>query len=163
MKHIKSIRLNPNIFKYCEFWELMVLGLDTKSDMTSEHVTNFFIIIRHYKWEDCEINAYRLDPSHPRAPPQKSVPITLVGIPYLRLIYTLVPSTLYSNKFLSFDKKSWTSHRLNSRFDFVISFIMRAVVDFVNAIPKFKQTTSIMFDFSNFLIYCCDALIREML
>ena len=58
-KHIKSMRLNPNISKYCEFGELKVLGLDTKSNMTSKYGTIFFIIIRHYKWEDFEIDADR--------------------------------------------------------------------------------------------------------
>ena len=56
-KHIKSIRLNPNISKYLKFAELKVLGLDTKSDMASKYVTNLFIIIRHYKWEDLEIDS----------------------------------------------------------------------------------------------------------
>ena len=58
-KHIKSIILNPNIFKYLEFGESTVLGYGTKSDMTSKYDTNFFIIIRHYKWEDFEIDADR--------------------------------------------------------------------------------------------------------
>ena len=58
-KHIKSIRLNVNISKYWEFGELKVLGLDTKSDMTSKYFTHFFIIIRHYKWEDFEIHSDR--------------------------------------------------------------------------------------------------------
>ena len=49
-KHIKSIRLNTNISKYWEFGESKVPGLDTKSDITSKYVTNYFIIIRHYKW-----------------------------------------------------------------------------------------------------------------
>ena len=51
-KHIKSIRLNLNISKYWEFGELKELCLDTESDMASKYFTNFFIIIRHYKWED---------------------------------------------------------------------------------------------------------------
>ena len=58
-KHIKSIRLNPNISKYWELGELKVLGYDTKSDMTSIYGTIFFIITRHYKWEDFEIEADR--------------------------------------------------------------------------------------------------------
>ena len=58
-KHIKSIRLNPNISKYWEFGELKVLGYDTKSDMTSKYSTIFFIITRHYKLEDFEIEADR--------------------------------------------------------------------------------------------------------
>ena len=48
-KHIKSIRLNPNISKYWEFVELKVLGYGTKSDMTSKYGTIVFIITRHYK------------------------------------------------------------------------------------------------------------------
>ena len=43
--------------KYWEFGELKVLGYGTKSDMTSKYGTIFFIIIRHYKWEDFEIEA----------------------------------------------------------------------------------------------------------
>ena len=58
-KHIKSIRLNPNICKYWEFVELKVLGYGTKSDMTSKYGTIFIIITRHYKWEDFEIEAGR--------------------------------------------------------------------------------------------------------
>ena len=54
-KHIKSIRLNPNISKSWEFVELKVLGYGTKSDMTSKYGTIIFIITRHYKWEDFEI------------------------------------------------------------------------------------------------------------
>ena len=41
-KHIKSIRLNPNISKYWEFVELKVLGYGTKSDLTSKYGTMFF-------------------------------------------------------------------------------------------------------------------------
>ena len=55
-KHIKSIRLNPNISKYLEFGVLKVHGLDTKSNMTYKYATNFFIVIHHYKWEDYEID-----------------------------------------------------------------------------------------------------------
>ena len=58
-KHIETIRLNPNISKYLEFAELKVLGYDTKRDMTSKYDTIFIIIIRHYKWEDFEIEADR--------------------------------------------------------------------------------------------------------
>ena len=58
-KHKKSLRLNPNISKYLEFLELKILGYDTKSDMTSKYGTIFFIIIRHYKWEDFKIEADR--------------------------------------------------------------------------------------------------------
>ena len=54
---MKSIRLNSNISKYWEFVELKVLGFDTKSDMITKYFTNFFIIIRRYKWEDFEIDA----------------------------------------------------------------------------------------------------------
>ena len=31
-------------------------GFDTKSD-ASKYVTNFIIVIRHYKWEDFQIDA----------------------------------------------------------------------------------------------------------
>ena len=58
-KHTKLLRLNPNISKYWEFGELKVLGYNTKSDMTSKYGTIFFIIIRHYKREDFEIEADR--------------------------------------------------------------------------------------------------------
>ena len=34
-------------------------GLWQKSDMTSKYRTIFFIITRHYKWEDIEIEAGR--------------------------------------------------------------------------------------------------------
>ena len=37
----------------------MVLGYGTKSDMTSKYGTIFFIVTRHYKWEDFEIEADR--------------------------------------------------------------------------------------------------------
>ena len=57
-KHIKLIRLNPNISKYFEFEELQVLGYDTKSDITSKYGTNFFLITSHYKC-DFEIEADR--------------------------------------------------------------------------------------------------------
>ena len=88
-KHIESIRLNPNISKYWEFRELKVLGLDTKSDMTSKYVTNFFISIRHYKREDFEIDADRMVAgSLQDFPPHKYVPTILVGIPVV--IHTLV-------------------------------------------------------------------------
>ena len=43
----------------CEFGESMVLILDTRSNMTTKYGTNYFIIKRHYKWEDCELNAVR--------------------------------------------------------------------------------------------------------
>ena len=39
-----------------QFALLKVLGYDTKSDMTSKYGTIFFIITRHYKWEDFEID-----------------------------------------------------------------------------------------------------------
>ena len=58
-KHIKSIWLNPNISKYWWFGELKAQCLDTESDVTSKYVTNFFIIKRHYKREDFEINPDR--------------------------------------------------------------------------------------------------------
>ena len=58
-KHVKFIRINPNISKYWEFRESMVLSLDTKSNMTSIYFTNFFIIIRNCKWEDSEVDADR--------------------------------------------------------------------------------------------------------
>ena len=35
-KHLKSYRINPNIFKYSEFEESMVLVWDTKSKITSK-------------------------------------------------------------------------------------------------------------------------------
>ena len=41
--------------------------------MTSKYGTNFFIIIRHYKWEDCEIDADRYDPTASRVSQQKHV------------------------------------------------------------------------------------------
>ena len=58
-KHIKSIRLNPNISKYWEFVKLKVVGYVTKIDMTCKYGTIFFIITRHYKWEDFKIDADR--------------------------------------------------------------------------------------------------------
>ena len=35
-KHLKSYRINPNIFKYKEFGESKVLVWDTKSKITSK-------------------------------------------------------------------------------------------------------------------------------
>ena len=55
----KSSQINQNISRYREFAESTVLLLDTRSNMTSKYGTNYFIIIRHYKWEDCEIDADR--------------------------------------------------------------------------------------------------------
>ena len=51
-KHIKSIRINPNVSKYWEFWELKVLVLDIEGNMTTKYGTSLFIIICHYKWKD---------------------------------------------------------------------------------------------------------------
>ena len=62
-KHIKSIRINPNIFKYWGFWELNILVLETKSNMTSKCGTNYFIIICHCKLEECKTDRDRYDPS----------------------------------------------------------------------------------------------------
>ena len=58
-KHLKSNRINPNISKYGEFGESKMLGLDTISNMTFKYGTDYFIIIRHYKLEDCEIDTDR--------------------------------------------------------------------------------------------------------
>ena len=44
-KHQKSFRMNPNISKYREFGELIVLVLDTRSNTASTYGTNVFIII----------------------------------------------------------------------------------------------------------------------
>ena len=44
-------------FRRREFGESLVLVLDTRSNMTPKYGTGFFIIIRHYKWEDYEIDA----------------------------------------------------------------------------------------------------------
>ena len=63
-----------------------MLVLDTRSNMTSKYDTNFFIVIRHYKREDCETDADRQDAR--LIPDSKHIPITLVGMPYLvSLIY----------------------------------------------------------------------------
>ena len=43
-----------------EFGESLVLVLDTRSNMTSKYGSNFFIIIRHYKSADCEIQDVKL-------------------------------------------------------------------------------------------------------
>ena len=43
-KHIKLIRINPNISKYWEFEELKELVLDKKSNMTSKYDTNFLLL-----------------------------------------------------------------------------------------------------------------------
>ena len=43
---------NQNNFKYCDFWELMMLVVNTKCNTASNYGTNLFIIICHYKWED---------------------------------------------------------------------------------------------------------------
>ena len=58
-KHKESSLINQNISTYREFGESLVLGLDTRSNMTSKYGTNFFIIIRHHKLEGCEIDADR--------------------------------------------------------------------------------------------------------
>ena len=59
MKHLKSSLINPNISKYKEYGNAKELVMDRRSDMTSKYGTNLFIIIRHYKWEDWEIDADR--------------------------------------------------------------------------------------------------------
>ena len=53
--------INSNISKYRKFWESKVLVLDTGSNMTSKYGTNIIIIIRHYKWENCETDTDRGD------------------------------------------------------------------------------------------------------
>ena len=86
-KQVKSSLINQNISKYTEFEESTELVFDTGINMTSEYGTNYFIIILHDKWEDCEIDAdwmFYIRP--PRLISQKHVPITLVGIPYWSLI-----------------------------------------------------------------------------
>ena len=88
-KHIKSIRLNPNISKYWEFGELKVLGLDTKKwyDIQICHELFYYYtplqMRRLWNWQR-SIGCSPL----PRFPPQKHIPTTLVGIPVV--IYTLV-------------------------------------------------------------------------
>ena len=44
-KHKKPSRINPNIYKYREFVESLVLVLDTRSNTIFKYGTNFFIII----------------------------------------------------------------------------------------------------------------------
>ena len=62
----------------------MVLVSDTKSSIWRQ----LFITIQTYKWERCEIDEDRYYASRRQDfQPQKHVPITLVGIPYLSLIY----------------------------------------------------------------------------
>ena len=102
-KHKESSRINPNISNYREFLESMVLILVIKSYMTSKYGTNLFIIIRHYKWEDWNWWRSRVCSPPPRLLPQKHVPITLAGIPYL-VSYTLESSISIS---------MWTSVNFN--------------------------------------------------
>ena len=56
-KHLKSYQINPIFLKYREFRESKVQVWDIKSKITSKQATNVFIIIRHYKWENCKIDA----------------------------------------------------------------------------------------------------------
>ena len=67
-----------------------MLLLDTRSNMTSKNDTNFFIIIRHYKWEDWNW-CRSIGCQRPiRLTLQKLVPITLVGLYFVCLSLTRI-------------------------------------------------------------------------
>ena len=51
-KHLKSIWVNNNIFKYGKFGDSKVLVVGTKSKMTSKYGINFFIDSMWREWED---------------------------------------------------------------------------------------------------------------
>ena len=65
--------------------------------MTYKYGTKFIFIARHYKWEDCEIDAHRFDARPSRI---NSIPITLVGIPYLgvNLLWLLLRLVIVSHQ-----------------------------------------------------------------
>ena len=57
---VNGVVANPNIYKW-KLLESMILVLDKKSNMMSKYGANFFIIVRWYKWEVCEIDTDRHD------------------------------------------------------------------------------------------------------
>ena len=80
-KHIKSILINPNIFKYWEFGELKVLVLNTKSDITSKCGTIFLLLYAITNEKTVKLTQIDRIPAASRVSQQKHVPITLVGMP----------------------------------------------------------------------------------
>ena len=75
--------------------------MNKKSNMTSKYGTNFVISIRHYKWEDCEIDADRKDASRLQDfPAETHSNNSGIGIPNLSLIYLGYTYQSFWNLFL---------------------------------------------------------------
>ena len=100
-----------------EFGELKVLVLNIKSNRTSKYVTNFFIIIRHYKCK-CTVKLTEIDmiPTAYRASTQQHVPINNYSR-YTLLSYTLIIMAFYCIVFEKYTRNYAHARLCRKRFE----------------------------------------------
>ena len=75
-------RADQNIYKTMKFWESMMLVLDSRCNMRSKY-GDFFNILIHHNWQNCEIDTTRRDAITMTPNPTLPGSIIQVRIPYL--------------------------------------------------------------------------------